>query len=93
VNVLAHDQRELAVHFAGKTPESEQFSGIAHTEIEGVPVLDGVVAWLMGDVRELLPGGDHMIGIAEVTGVGANGGDPLVYFRGTYHGLGEGLFD
>jgi flavin reductase (DIM6/NTAB) family NADH-FMN oxidoreductase RutF len=93
VNVLAHDQRELAVHFAGKTPESEQFSGIAHTEVDGVPVLDGVVAWLMGDVRELLPGGDHMIGIAEVTGVGANGGDPLVYFRGGYHGLGEGLLD
>jgi 3-hydroxy-9,10-secoandrosta-1,3,5(10)-triene-9,17-dione monooxygenase reductase component len=93
INVLAHDQRDLAVHFAGKTAESEQFAAIPHSEMDGLPVLDGVVAWLTGDVRDLLPGGDHMIGVAEVTGVGAPGGDPLVYFRGIYHGLGEGLFD
>jgi flavin reductase (DIM6/NTAB) family NADH-FMN oxidoreductase RutF len=93
VNVLAHDQRGLAVHFAGKAPESEQFQGITHHEVDGLPVLDGVVAWLTGSVRELVPGGDHVIGVAEVTGGGADGGDPLVFFRGAYHGLGEGLLD
>jgi 3-hydroxy-9,10-secoandrosta-1,3,5(10)-triene-9,17-dione monooxygenase reductase component len=93
VNVLAHDQRELAVHFAGKAPESEQFTGIAYGDVDGVPILDGAVAWLTGDLKDLLPGGDHVIGVAEVTGVGAPGGDPLVYFRGGYHGLGEGLLD
>jgi 3-hydroxy-9,10-secoandrosta-1,3,5(10)-triene-9,17-dione monooxygenase reductase component len=93
INVLAHDQRALAVHFAGKAPEEEQFEGIGYREVDGVPVLEGVVAWLAGSVRDLLPGGDHVIGVAEVQQVGAPGGDPLVYFRGRYHGLGEDLLD
>ncbi len=89
VNVLASDQQALAAIFASKAPEREKFSGVPHSEIDGVPVLAGVVAWLTGRVRELLPGGDHVIGVAEVEGVGAPGGEPLVYFRGAYHTLSE----
>lgn len=89
VNVLAHDQQRLATTFAGKAPEGEKFADVPHQDIDGVPVIDGVVAWLTGDLRELLPGGDHVIGVAQVTSVGGPGGDPLIYFRGAYHGLGE----
>ncbi len=87
VNVLARDQHRLASIFAGKDPERGKFAGVPHTYIDGVPVLDEVVSWLTGRLRELAPGGDHVIGVAEIERVGAPGGDPLVYFRGSYHTL------
>ncbi len=89
VNVLAEDQRWLAAHFASKAPEHEKFGTIEHREIDGVPVLNGVVAWLTGELRELLPGGDHMIGVAEVVSADAPGGAPLVHHRGVYRALSE----
>ncbi len=89
VNVLARHQEGVAATFASKAPEPDKFSEVPHTERDGTPVLDGVVAWLTGAVRELVPGGDHVIGVAEVEAVGAPGGEPLVYFRGAYHTLTE----
>ena len=87
VNVLARDQEVLAASFASKAHEREKFRDVGHVEVDGVPVLDGVVAWLTGGLRDLLPGGDHVIGVAEVESVGAPGGEPLIYFRGAYRGL------
>ena len=89
VNVLARDQRDLAANFASKASEAEKFAGVRHAEVDSVPVLDGVVAWLTGRLRDLVPGGDHVIGVAEVDSVGASGGEPLVYFRGGYHTLAD----
>lgn len=87
VNVLAEGQEPLAAKFAGKAPHPEKFDGVGYREVEGVPVLDGAVAWLTGEVRELLPGGDHTIAIVEVASVGAPGGDPLVFYRSGYRSL------
>lgn len=87
VNVLAQGQQALATRFASKAPEREKFDGVGHREVDGAPVLDGVVAWLTGEVTDLLPGGDHQIGVAAVRTVEAPGGDPLVYFRSGYHSL------
>lgn len=87
VNVLSRGQAKLARAFALKGPEHEKFTGVEWTDRHGVPMLDGVVAWLAGDLTELVPGGDHLIAIAAVTHVEAPGGDPLVYFRGGFHSL------
>lgn len=87
VNVLAEDQQQLARHFASKVAEEEKFDGIAYRDVDGLPLLEGAVAWLTADVRELLPGGDHVIGVAAVTGVDAPGGAPLVHHRGIFRGL------
>lgn len=89
VNVLAHDQQGLAATFASKAPEAAKFADVGHSEVDGAPVLAGVVAWLTGRVHDLLPGGDHVIGVAEVESVGAPGGEPLIHFRGAYHTLTE----
>jgi flavin reductase (DIM6/NTAB) family NADH-FMN oxidoreductase RutF len=89
VNILAREQEGLATIFASKAAEEEKFRDVPHTEVDGVPVLEGVVAWLSGGVRELAPGGDHVIGVAEVEQVGAPGGEPLVHYRGGYHALSE----
>jgi len=90
VNVLARSQEELAVTFAGKASHAEKFDGVSHREVDGVPVLEGVVAWLTAEVRELLPGGDHVIAVAEVTSFDAPGGDPLVFYGGRYGSLAGG---
>jgi 3-hydroxy-9,10-secoandrosta-1,3,5(10)-triene-9,17-dione monooxygenase reductase component len=89
VNVLARHQEGVAATFASKAPEPDKFSDVPHMEVDGIPVLGGVVAWLTGGLRELMPGGDHVIGVAEVEAVGAPGGEPLVYYRGAYHALME----
>jgi flavin reductase (DIM6/NTAB) family NADH-FMN oxidoreductase RutF len=87
VNVLARHQEELARGFAGKGAEREKFTGVSWRDREGLPELDGVVAWLAGEVRDLVPGGDHLIAVTEVSHVDAPGGEPLVYFRGGFHSL------
>jgi flavin reductase (DIM6/NTAB) family NADH-FMN oxidoreductase RutF len=84
VNVLRSGQEDLARVFASKRVAREKFEAVTHEVAHGVPVIDGALAWLACDLRELHPGGDHTIGIGAVTHVGADAGDPLVFHRGAY---------
>ena len=85
VNVLAEDQGELADVFASKRLAREKFEGVTHTVAHGVPVLDGALAWIACELRELVPAGDHVIGLGEVTQMDArDDGRPLVFHRGRY---------
>jgi flavin reductase (DIM6/NTAB) family NADH-FMN oxidoreductase RutF len=85
VNILRASDRELAAVFASKRVGREKFESVTHSEAHGVPVLDAALAWIACELRELLPGGDHEIGIGEVIGMGVEQeSDPLVYFRGRY---------
>jgi 3-hydroxy-9,10-secoandrosta-1,3,5(10)-triene-9,17-dione monooxygenase reductase component len=86
VNVLSVEDRDLAAVFASKRVPREKFDSVTHTVAHGVPVLDRALAWIACELRELLPGGDHVIGIGEVIGMGVGGQqrDPLIYFRGRY---------
>jgi 3-hydroxy-9,10-secoandrosta-1,3,5(10)-triene-9,17-dione monooxygenase reductase component len=90
VNVLRAGQEELARTFASKRVQAEKFAEAAHNEQGGVPVLDEALAWLVCDVTELLPGGDHTIGIGAVTAMAAFEGEPLVFQRGDYWRLAPG---
>ncbi len=88
VNVLREGQDDLARVFASKRVAREKFESVTHDVEHGVPVLDGALAWLACDLRELLPGGDHTIGIGEVTQMDADPeGRPLVWFDGGYTSL------
>ena len=84
VNVLAAGQEDLARLFASKLPERDKFAGVAHTVHDGIPVLDGVLAWVGCRLERLIPGGDHTIGIGAVEAAEAGGGDPLIWYRGVY---------
>jgi flavin reductase (DIM6/NTAB) family NADH-FMN oxidoreductase RutF len=86
VNVLASGQDELARLFASKAPEREKFAGVPHTVHDGIPVIEGVLAWVGCRLERLIPGGDHTIGIGAVEAAEAGDGDPLLWFRGSYHG-------
>jgi flavin reductase (DIM6/NTAB) family NADH-FMN oxidoreductase RutF len=84
VNVLRAEQEELARLFASKTPESEKFAGIPHTVHDGIPVIEGVLAWVGCRLERVIPGGDHTIGIGAVEAAEAGQGEPLLWFRGSY---------
>jgi flavin reductase (DIM6/NTAB) family NADH-FMN oxidoreductase RutF len=85
VNILAAEQEELAGVFASKLPESEKLEGIAHRLEHGVPIIEGSLAWAACDLRDLIAGGDHTIGIGEVVTMGLGSGDPLLWYAGRYH--------
>ena len=91
VNVLAADQRETAIRFSGKSSHEDKFRDVEWREEAGVPVLDGAVAWVAGPVREMVPGGDHVIAIAEAEALDAPGGDPLLFHAGEYRAWGQTL--
>lgn len=84
VNVLAEGQAELAALFASKAPEAEKFAGVPHDLRDGVPVLRAAHAWIGCTLKELLPGGDHVIGIGAVTAAETGEGDPLIWHGGRY---------
>jgi 3-hydroxy-9,10-secoandrosta-1,3,5(10)-triene-9,17-dione monooxygenase reductase component len=91
VNVLRAGQEDLAAVFASKRVAREKFEAVTHRVAHGVPVLDGALAWLACDLDVLHPAGDHTIGIGRVTHLEADPeGEPLVFFRGRYHGLAPG---
>ena len=90
VSVLGAGQESLARGFASKAPHTEKFHQVAFAEHEGVPILDGAVAWVACGLRDVHPGGDHEIVVGEVRGVGAAGGDPLVFLGGAYRPLDPG---
>ncbi len=88
VNVLRDDQADLAAVFASKRQQHEKFAEVTHRVEHGLPVLDGALAWLACDLQELLPGGDHTIGIGAVTAVHNEPlGEPLLWFGGRYCGI------
>jgi len=87
VNLLAAGQEALSGVFASKTPEAEKFDGVGYALERGVPVLDGALAWLACDLGELIPGGDHTIGIGRVVAMHHREGEPLVWYRGGYRSL------
>lgn len=84
VNVLGAEQEHLAGVFASKLPESEKLEGVDHRLVDGVPVIDGALAWATCELRELIGGGDHTIAIGEVLAMGLGDGEPLLWYGGEY---------
>lgn len=85
VNVLTAGQEPLARQFASK--DEGKFEAVAHFMHDGIPVIEGALAWVGCDLERLVPGGDHTIGIGAVRAAEvdtAQGGEPLVWFRGRY---------
>jgi flavin reductase (DIM6/NTAB) family NADH-FMN oxidoreductase RutF len=92
VNVLTRDQRDISRVFASKRPEAEKFTDVAYELHDDVPVLAGALAWLSCELRELVPAGDHTIGIGAVRAMGRldKTAEPLVWYRGEYRSIEPG---
>ncbi|MFJ8667566.1 flavin reductase family protein [Streptomyces sp. NPDC003027] len=88
VHILGEHQRELAETFARSG--ADRFGDPTRWSVgpEGVPVLDGVLAWLVCRVVARVPAGDHRIVMAQaVAGDPAGAGRPLLYHQGRFNAL------
>ncbi|MDQ1040523.1 flavin reductase (DIM6/NTAB) family NADH-FMN oxidoreductase RutF [Streptomyces sp. V3I8] len=90
VHVLGEHQQELAATFARSGADRFGEPTVWREGPEGVPVLDGVLAWLVCRVVTRVPAGGHRIVLAEVVlGDPAGEGGPLLYHQGRFNGLRE----
>jgi flavin reductase (DIM6/NTAB) family NADH-FMN oxidoreductase RutF len=88
VNVLAHDQRELAKRFASSV--GNRFTGVPlRIGTSGTPLLEGCVAWFECVRREEHHAGDHVIFIGEVMHCEHGRGMPLLFHAGRYMDVDE----
>ncbi|MDJ0396242.1 flavin reductase family protein [Rhodococcus sp. G-MC3] len=85
VNILAADQLDTAMHFAGRPQSPEPVWDDGPT----APVLCGTAATLSCKPWAEYDGGDHIIFIGEIVDATASGKDPLLFYRSTFHDLGS----
>ena len=85
VSLLAEDQEALSNHFAGRTVPGLY---VRFTMRQGVPLLEGAVAYLVVRVTDVHPSGDHTLYIGRVEHFEARDGRPLLFFAGKYQQLG-----
>ena len=93
INVLREDQRAISEYYArpdrnhehAETEAGAQFSRTGH----GTPMLHGALAYLECRLHSSQDAGDHTVFIAEVEDVVVRAGEPLLFFRGKYRGVGR----
>jgi flavin reductase (DIM6/NTAB) family NADH-FMN oxidoreductase RutF len=90
VSILGADQERVARYFASRERPAgiSQFDAVdwMPAPATGAPLLAGALAWLECELESVHDGGDHLIFIGRVLGLGA--GDKvnaLLFFGGTYH--------
>ncbi|MCF8480742.1 MAG: flavin reductase family protein [Rhodospirillum sp.] len=88
VSVLAEGQQDLSIRFASRG--IDKFGGLEMVQsADGVPVPKDSLARMDCEVEQVVESGDHLIIICHVKDlVFQTGGQPLVYFRGTYNIIG-----
>jgi len=92
VNILAVEQLDWGMRFAGLQPEiPERFQGISwFTAQTGAPILPGVLGWLDCQVRQAFACGDHTIFVGEVVACAVrDDGAPLLYHHRNWRQLAE----
>lgn len=84
VNILGDRQQALSRRFA--TPAEDKFAGIAHRISDmGLPILDGVVAWIDCELYAVHEAGDHDIALGRVAALAAEpAARPLLFHKGDY---------
>ncbi|WP_148590543.1 flavin reductase family protein [Streptomyces sp. WAC01526] len=90
VHILGEHQREVAATFARSGTDRFAPPTSWSEGPEGVPVLDGVLAWVVCRIVARVPAGDHRLVLAEaVAGDPKGAGRPLLYHQGTFNTLRE----
>ncbi len=83
VSVLSVEQVDLARRFASRLPD--RFDGVAcHEGIDGIPLIDGALAWFECERRTQMLHGDHWLFIGEVKRCAAADGSPLIFRHGEF---------
>lgn len=89
VNVLAADQTDIAMNFAGRpcTP------GPVWRDGPTAPIICGAAATMSCRAWANYDGGDHIIFIGEIVAAESTGKPPLLYHCSTFHQLGAPVAD
>jgi flavin reductase (DIM6/NTAB) family NADH-FMN oxidoreductase RutF len=87
ISVLHDGQEPIARAFATKAPVAEKWDGVAWSEHDGVPAIDGSLAWIACGLRDVVAAGDHVIVTGEVRDLATGEGQPLVFHGGAYRPL------
>jgi flavin reductase (DIM6/NTAB) family NADH-FMN oxidoreductase RutF len=86
VNILAADQQELSMIFAGQLQEHKE---VVFDRLDGKPVLPGCVVQVACEVATEHAEGDHTLFIGKVTDIHIEDVEPLVFYSGRYRSLTE----
>ncbi|MER5928669.1 flavin reductase family protein [Streptomyces sp. NPDC002054] len=92
VHILGEHQRDLAQLFARSGADRFGPETAWRAGPHGVPLLDGVLAWLVCRVVARVPAAEHRVVIAEAVagdplGEGRGQGRPLLYHQGRFNAL------
>lgn len=85
VNILSEEQEHFSLHFAGK-PGDEP---IQFETLQGIPVLNGVLAQIACEVVSSYVEGDHTLFIGRVLDLKIEEKKPLLFFEGQYRKLNQ----
>ncbi len=84
VSVLAEHQEALSAHFAGRPMDGLE---IAFTTRDGIPLLEGAVAFFVVRLTDIHPAGDHTLYIGQVEYIESHEDRPLLFHIGKYRQL------
>ncbi|AZV45231.1 flavin reductase family protein [Peribacillus asahii] len=85
VNILAADQQEMSMIFAGQIKDRQVEFG----RLDNKPVLPGAIAQVACEVSAEHVEGDHTLFIGKVTDIHLEEKEPLIFFNGKYRSLEE----
>lgn len=84
INVLSAGQADLARRFANSAV-ADKFEGVALREPwQGVPLIEGSLAWFGCSSRDAIDAGDHTLFIGHVDTHAVLDAEPLVFHRGAF---------
>jgi 3-hydroxy-9,10-secoandrosta-1,3,5(10)-triene-9,17-dione monooxygenase reductase component len=87
VNVLAEHQLHVCSALASKADDKFKSVGFSWSE-SGLPLIDGIVAWIDCRLYAVHEAGDHFIAIGKVQSLDISQSKrPLLFFQGAYGGF------
>lgn len=86
INVLHETQLQTALQFAGKPQEDHHIDWVTD---DGVPRINGSLAYFTCDPWRMYDGGDHVLVLGKVRAFGQQDDlEPLVFYRGAWGAVG-----
>jgi flavin reductase (DIM6/NTAB) family NADH-FMN oxidoreductase RutF len=89
VSVLTRSQEFVAERFAGRAPAvAASWNDVPHhLGTNGIPLIDGCVAWLECKLTQVHEAGDHDICVGEVENAVKGAGEPLILWDRSFWSL------
>jgi flavin reductase (DIM6/NTAB) family NADH-FMN oxidoreductase RutF len=93
LSLLEAEHEFVAERFAGRAPLPDRMlSGVRHEMDGDLPIIGGALGWCRGELTQIVPAGDHLLAVLEVSrgGLGPDTDDPLLRYEGRYRRLEAG---